>query len=756
MVVEPQKRAHSPQLAAGSLNGKSFSDIGNSTGVRLALGVITFAFLGANLFFRFCTIFDYSRFIQGLFMFLGICSLFVILFPKYLRTLLFFFGSSFFLFGFRGYDIQSQVFETIVAFVAMTVFFVNLRSNAPAKINQHLAGVLLCYIGLSMFSLLLLPVGHIIKSFWFFGLKTSFLQIANTTPNTYVYPLAGINRLILFSFFALEVLRAEKARELFKWVFIGVFAGGVFCAFIGLLDYYGIISLAWYRFGGTATPGALHSTFLNRGWFAEFILTAVPFVLLGFMSKIKGLWWKILLLSSLVICEIALILAGARAGWVSYPLILFICWLFFYFSKEGRVESFHFRWRDIVKVAISVPITIVISFLLIFYVLMPLSDYFRNQGDVKAPGKSSKSTSQYIERQTARLIKPSKGGRTYTWGEGFNVGKESPVFGMGYESFNWHANILSTIPDSYYHKFYSKLKYIHDTPHNVFFQIFVSGGAVGFCLWVLIIGYGLMILIVDLVKNKRLLNTPVIISIISFHIYGIFQSMQYIPMIWMLIFLSLGYAMTIEDNVLPVALKKITGILVKVSMIIVVIGLFVYLFDSGSKSLAEKYGLKIYAKDQERDKYVGFYHREKWPTGYYRWSGRKAMAAVDGSGVIELDFQCDTPRVEKEPIILLVSLDGKRIDKVRFARKGEVKRRYYLEKNANEENHRLLFDVSRTWNPKRLGVSADVRELGVAMSEVRLLERMPKDGIGFYDWDTWGGIYPGGRRIRQRNLGGLG
>ncbi|MCK4348220.1 MAG: hypothetical protein KAW47_06350 [Thermoplasmatales archaeon] len=138
MVVEPQKRAHSPQLAAGSLNGKSFLDIGNSTGVRLALGVITFAFLGANLFFRFCTIFDYSRFIQGLFMFLGICSLFVILFPKYLRTLLFFFGSSFFLFGFRGYDIQSQVFETIVAFVAMTVFFVNLQRKNGAGLNRQL------------------------------------------------------------------------------------------------------------------------------------------------------------------------------------------------------------------------------------------------------------------------------------------------------------------------------------------------------------------------------------------------------------------------------------------------------------------------------------------------------------------------------------------------------------------------------------------------------------------------------------------
>ena len=62
-----------------------------------------------------------------------------------------------------------------------------------------------------------------------------------------------------------------------------------------------------------------------------------------------------MLFSSLVICELALILAGARAGWVSYPLILFICWLFFYFSKEGRFESFHFGWKDLAKVAVSVP-----------------------------------------------------------------------------------------------------------------------------------------------------------------------------------------------------------------------------------------------------------------------------------------------------------------------------------------------------------------------------------------------------------------
>ena len=350
----------------GMLNGTSSGQISNSMWVRVAFNGFMFAFLGGNLFYRFSTIFDYNIFIKGLFLFLGVSSLFVILFPGYLRAFLFFFGASFFLFGFRGYDIQSQVFETVVVFVALTVFFVNLRRKNGTGINRQLVWLFLCYIGLSVLSLQLLPVGHIVKDFYLFGLKTSFLQVANATPNTCLYPFAGINRLILYFAFALEVSRGKEARELFKWVFVGIFVGGVFCAFVGLLDYYRVISLKWYS--RTVTGYALSSTFLNRSWLAEFILMMAPFVLIGFMSKIKGVWWKILLLASLVVCEIALILAGARGGWVSYPLILFICWLFFYFSEEGRLESFHFRWKSLIKVAVSVPITIVISFLLIFEV----------------------------------------------------------------------------------------------------------------------------------------------------------------------------------------------------------------------------------------------------------------------------------------------------------------------------------------------------------------------------------------------------
>ncbi|HIJ41635.1 MAG TPA: O-antigen ligase family protein, partial [Deltaproteobacteria bacterium] len=455
------------------------------------------------------------------------------------------------------------------------------------------------------------------------------MQVANASPNSHLYPLSGINRLVLFLVLAYGLAMSVNSREQYRWLFVGLFVGTVFCALLGLLNHYGIVSLSWYGIGPKGR--ALRSMFLNRGWFAEFVLTLVPFVLLGFMSRITGLWWKMLLFGSLVICELALILAGARAGWVSYPLILIICWLFSYFSKEGRFESFHFGWKDLVKVAVSVPITIGISFLLIFQVLMPLSAYLGEKTGSTGIQERSKASTGLIKSQAGRLLKVGKGGRYYTWGEGLNVGKERPVFGMGYESFNWHANILVDMPESYFHRFYTEAKVnrIDDTPHNIFYQLFVSGGIVGLCLWMVVIFYAMLILIVDLVKNKRLINTPVVISIISFHIYGIFQSMQYIPMIWSVIFLNLGYAMTIDDKVLPDRLRRITGVMVKVMIFLVLIGGVVYFMGRGSQDLADRYGLMVYAQDQDWHDYSGFYQKEKWAGGGYRWSGGKGLVKIE-------------------------------------------------------------------------------------------------------------------------------
>lgn len=731
-------------------------------------------FLAFNLLVRFGTIFRYPPYngvIAGLVGGVILACLFVTLFPGHLRYLLFIFGFSFFLFGFGSIDIQSRIFELIVTLVATTLFVSNNRAertrdqrsevrgpgksnwieNAQRKhsptgqsamLNRPLALFIVCYVVLSLFSLLLLPVKQIFRDFCLFGFSDFFFYVFINPPEGFYYPVSAIIRLILFGVLAFQISGSAGHHENYRYLFSGVFSGAVSCELIGLLDYYGIISLKWFRFGTTITPGALHSTFGNRGWFGEFVLVSVPFVLIGFMSKIKGIWWRLFLYSSLVICEIALLLAGGRSGWVSYPAILFVCWLFFCFTKEGRLESFHFRWKDLIKVAVSVPITIVISLIIVFYVFIPLSDQLKWSGKSTGVHQGGSATKAYLLNIAEELIEPS--GRVKAWTQGLDVGKESPLLGLGFESFSWHAYILSGRPNSFY-TLYKENKHpeVLQTPHNIFFSLFVSGGVVGLYMWLVMVLYAVVILTADLIKQKRLLNVPVFICIISFHIFGIFQSMQYIPMIWSMIFLCLGYAMTIDERVLSDRLRRITNVLTKTSVVLLCIGIFFYMSNFESRHLAQKYDLKMYALEQDQNQFAGFYQpSQRWRYGDYRWSGERGAIYVPENGgqeveggrprLVALEFHCMTPGTEDDPVVVTVSHEGRVLDRIVFKGMGgetqsaqqkangkklrgeSIVRRYDIPDVPGKEE-RLLMKVSRTWIPHNHLGNFDRRELGVGV-----------------------------------------
>jgi hypothetical protein len=175
----------------------------------------------------------------------------------------------------------------------------------------------------------------------------------------------------------------------------------------------------------------------------------------------------------------------------------------------------------------------------------------------------------------------------------------------------------------------------------------------------------------------------------------------------------------------------------------VVIGLFVYLNNFESKSLVTKYGLEIYAMDQDRDRFGGFFqHSKRWKYGDYRWSGKKGAIYVPGGGIIQLDFRCETPDAEKEPVVLTVSNNGIVLDKISFSKKDTVRRKYELPvTSGNEKGQRsrqkdggqaevrglgseggkeqkLLLEVSRTWIPHDVLGNFDRRELGIGVKIV--------------------------------------
>ncbi len=178
-----------------------------------------------------------------------------------------------------------------------------------------------------------------------------------------------------------------------------------------------------------------------------------------------------------------------------------------------------------------------------------------------------------------------------------------------------------------------------------------------------------------------------------------------------------------------------------------------YLTNFESRSLAEKYGKRIYAMDQDRDRFAGFYHGSKWRYGDYRWFAKRGgVRTTDDGGQfsedgrqmtddgknrrIELEFYCRTPGLEEEPVVLTVSYDGRVLDEVVFPEDGgrrtedgrqktddggrkteyTVVRKYELPVIPGEELElELLLEVSRTWIPHEVLGNFDRRELGVGV-----------------------------------------
>lgn len=701
---------------------------------------IILLFLCLNMWPRFVEAFYYNQLIRIIILLSITCCIYIIYKPKYIKIILFLFGLSFPFFGLHSYSISNHIFELLLTIVVLTLLALTVRNNVDTKTNQNLKFLIILYISLSTFSLFLIPLGHVIRTFslwepnWFAGL------IFKATPDSYFYSIAAINRLILFFLLILQISKLGDSKEVIRVFFMGIACACIISVIIGLLEFYDIISLAWLRpnlYGSAKTR--LQGMFGNPGWSSEYIIVTVPFVLIGFFKK--NFYWKVFLFASLVLCEIFLILTRARAAWISYPLILIFFWSMFYLVKDPYLRSWIYREKDIIKVIVSIPITILLSLFIVFYLPGMLSDLNKIKSRDVPTEKSLAMKGDSFKAQVEGMLNPKGEARVRIWKQTLYIGKQSPLFGMGYESYGWHLLVLNGIPNCDFTK--NRALTNVDTPHNFFFQLFISSGLTGLFLWLIIIGYALALLSYDLVRHRNLFNLSVILSIICFHLYGIFQSMQYIPVIWLLIFFNLGYVLTIDERVLPVRIKRLSNVCVKIFVVLVVVSGFVYWNNFESKGLTEKYGLEIYAKDQDRDNYVGFYQLEKWPTGNYRWSGPKGLISFSGRGPIEVDFHCNTPGVERDPVILSVYLDKVLMDKFSVRRIGDFKRQYYIHQTTKDE-HKLLLNISRTWNPKKHGVNQDNRELGVAVRKIEFLDEMPKDGIGFYHWETWGeGQIPG-------------
>jgi len=356
-----------------------------------------------------------------------------------------------------------------------------------------------------------------------------------------------------------------------------------------------------------------------------------------------------------------------------------------------------------------------IAVLLLFAVSFSIFKISRVQDEPSVRSPTSMSAKQvFLQNRLKNLFRT---GRIKNWQDTIHLIDGRFLFGRGYESFSRQAHILSTIPSSGYKRSQQHLK-IRDTAHNFYLQLIVSNGLVGLFVWLLLFGYASSVLLKDYRYNNNCESMVVFMCILSFHLYGLTQSMQYVPMIWFLIFLFFGYAMMREKVAGLQGSRKKARLVIVLSAFVCLFAVSSYAFNIAQRQEADTYGLEVFAVDQDLYNYKGFYRKEIWPgQGVYRWSGRQAEIVLDKTGTVVIDFACYTPRLADEPLVLDVLLDSVLLDRYTFTQAGNVRREYLIQQQVETNGKTVQVRVSRTWNPRREGVSADMRNLGVAVSE---------------------------------------
>lgn len=122
----------------------------------------------------------------------------------------------------------------------------------------------------------------------------------------------------------------------------------------------------------------------------------------------------------------------------------------------------------------------------------------------------------------------------------------------------------------------------------------------------------------------------------------------------------------------------------------------------------------------------GFYQWEETPEGFvvegagtnirYRWSSARGAIRGQFKAGDWLFIMCAHPDIHQHPVHVRISGDGKLIAEETLA--DNDFHRVLLRARELADPEEITVEVDRTWNPKKLGISNDDRDLGVAVAVV--------------------------------------
>jgi O-antigen ligase len=629
--------------------------------------------------------------------------------PGWLGPALLLFGASFFLYGFHSYRPQSQAFELLVTVLALALLLPLARDagavTAPAPARQIVLPFLGLYILTATCSLLLLP-SAVLEHRVFLEGSDIFGAILGAFPKDPLYPIASANRLWLFAIFGVLLVAQPDSRGLYRGLFRGIaWAAGV-TVLLGLLDFAGVLSLARLNLSHLFYGGQyrrLQSTFGNPSWFACFVACALPFVLLEFRAARR--FYAVALAAFFPLCAASLFLSGARASWLAgVILIVALSGVAVVARRQGRPLPAPGRlaWATLGATLATVA------------VLAAAAHWPAVLPDAAAGGASLErfeGLSREIRIRGLGLTSPRRVAAAYA----IELAKQKPLLGLGYESFNMHLRAQLELPGSDVARLVNAtaqndaVETVFDDSHSTYLQVLVGTGVLGLVLWLMIGVSSVLVATRALVRSREPVTLCVLLGLLLFHFYGLFQGMAYIPVIFLLFPVLTCYAMTLDPGSLPAWLHRgHKGLLASLGLLVLA-SAFGYAADHGYRSVKHRFGLTAYIPDEAAE-FEGFYRAESGPAGEFRWMPRRGIVNIRRVAPFRLSLTCEHPDLEREPVLVSLRFEGRDAGSLVCRRPGTQERRFDFGSVGA-----LRLSVSRTFRPG----GTDPRELGIAVSAIR-------------------------------------
>jgi len=633
----------------------------------------------------------------------GLVTLACLLRPSLLGPALSLFGASFCLYGFHSYRLASQSFELLLTALALALLLRLARGHgALAPPSGAPAFMLLLYALLATVSLLLIPVSVLEHRLFLEGGGIGHAVLA-AFPNDPLYPIASVNRLWLFVLFAALLAAQSDGRGLYRRLFGGIAWSAIAAVVLGLLDFSGVLPLDRYNLSRLfygAQYRRLQSSFGNPSWFACFVACVLPFVLLEFRQA-RG-WARMALAVAFPLCAAGLFLSGARAAWLAVLVVLaalVAAGLVAY--REGRPleKPDAPAWLALGSTVATVTLLVVIA-LTTPATIAP--------GDSGPPGRLE-GLSREMQYRGVGLTSPRRLAAAYA----LELARLKPLLGLGHESFNLHLRAQLEIPGSGVSKVMSNTvtkdasETVFDDSHNTYLQVLTGTGALGLAVWIALASAGLAAAARAFRRDFAPEALAVLLGLLVFHFYGLFQGMAYVPMTFCLLPLLTGYATKLDAAPTAPADARFRKAVVAAA-VLVVGAAFGYARDNGYTSLKRRLGVTAYLPDEAAE-FEGFYRAETGAAGEFRWMGGRGIVNLRRAQPFRLRFSCENPGAEHEPVVLSWRFEGRDAGQVVFRRPGSLEQSFSFDSPGA-----LRLAVSRTFRPG----GGDLRELGIAVSAI--------------------------------------